>query len=175
MEIVLDTNKQVIQRWVLFSLGRNSFFGKPLVCFPLIITITVMCSLFLALHSSFMCSLFLALHSSFMCSLFLALHSSLQGKICLFESRSGRGAQHYVIKLVSDLQQVGVFLWVLRFFSTNKTDSYDITEKVLKVVLNTIKPNQTYSNPVRFNLVFLWQIQIECQPINCMQCTRFLS
>jgi hypothetical protein len=28
----------------------------------------------------------------------------------LFESRSGRGVQHYVIKIVSDLQQVGGFL-----------------------------------------------------------------
>jgi hypothetical protein len=29
---------------------------------------------------------------------------------CEFESRSGRGVQHYVIKLVSDLRQVGGFL-----------------------------------------------------------------
>jgi hypothetical protein len=28
---------------------------------------------------------------------------------CEFESRSGRGVQHYVIKFVSDLRQVGVF------------------------------------------------------------------
>jgi hypothetical protein len=34
---------------------------------------------------------------------------------CEFESRSGRGVQHYVIKFVSDLQQVNGFLWVLRF------------------------------------------------------------
>ena len=34
---------------------------------------------------------------------------------CEFESRSGRGVQHYVIKFVSDLRQVGVFLRVLRF------------------------------------------------------------
>ena len=31
------------------------------------------------------------------------------------ESRSGRGVQHYVIKFVSDLRQVGGFLRVLRF------------------------------------------------------------
>jgi len=31
------------------------------------------------------------------------------------ESRSGRGAQHYVIKFVLDLRQVGGFLRVLRF------------------------------------------------------------
>jgi len=29
---------------------------------------------------------------------------------CEFESRSGRGVQHYVIKFVSDLRQVGGFL-----------------------------------------------------------------
>ena len=34
---------------------------------------------------------------------------------CEFESRSGRGVQHYVVKFVSDLQQVGGFLRVLRF------------------------------------------------------------
>ena len=34
---------------------------------------------------------------------------------CEFESRSGRGVQHYVIKFVSDFRQVGGFLWVLRF------------------------------------------------------------
>ena len=46
--------------------------------------------------------------------------------------------QHYVIKLVSDLRQVGGFLLVLRFPSPNKTDSYDITDILLKVALNTI-------------------------------------
>jgi len=39
---------------------------------------------------------------------------------CEFESRSGRGVQHYVTKFVSDLRQVGGFLQALRF-STNKT------------------------------------------------------
>ena len=34
---------------------------------------------------------------------------------CEFESRWGRGVQHYVITIVSDLRQVGGFLWVLRF------------------------------------------------------------
>ena len=34
---------------------------------------------------------------------------------CEFESRSGRGVQHYVITFVSDLRQVGGFLRVLRF------------------------------------------------------------
>jgi len=31
------------------------------------------------------------------------------------ESRSGRGVQYNVIKFVSDLRQVGGFLWVLQF------------------------------------------------------------
>jgi hypothetical protein len=34
---------------------------------------------------------------------------------CEFESLSGRGVQHYVIKFVSDLRQIGGFLRVLRF------------------------------------------------------------
>jgi hypothetical protein len=51
--------------------------------------------------------------------------------------------QHYVIKFVSNLRQVGGFL---RVSYNNKTNSDDITEKLLKVALNTInktKPNQT--------------------------------
>jgi len=32
---------------------------------------------------------------------------------CEFKSRSGRGVQHYVIKFVNDLRQVGGFLRVL--------------------------------------------------------------
>jgi hypothetical protein len=34
---------------------------------------------------------------------------------CEFESWSGKGVQQYVIKFVSNLWQVGGFLWVLRF------------------------------------------------------------
>jgi hypothetical protein len=34
---------------------------------------------------------------------------------CEFDSRSGWGVQHYVIKFVSDLRQVSGFLWDLRF------------------------------------------------------------
>ena len=63
---------------------------------------------------------------------------------CEFESQSGRGVQQYVIKFVSYLRQVGGFLWVLRLTvsSTNKTYRHDITEILLKVVLNTIKQTQ---------------------------------
>jgi hypothetical protein len=62
---------------------------------------------------------------------------------CEFESRSGWRVQHYVIKFVSDLGQIGGFLWVLRFPPPNKTDRHDIAEILLKVALNIIKP--TYS------------------------------
>ena len=48
-----------------------------------------------------------------------------------------RGVQHYMIKCVSDLQQVDGFLRV-QVSSTNKTDCNDITEILLKVALNTI-------------------------------------
>jgi len=42
--------------------------------------------------------------------------SAYHHRCCEFESRSGRGVQHYVIKFVSDLrQQGGGFLRVLRF------------------------------------------------------------
>ena len=34
---------------------------------------------------------------------------------CEFESRLGRGVQHYVIKFISDLRQVDGFLQILRF------------------------------------------------------------
>jgi hypothetical protein len=47
--------------------------------------------------------------------------------------------QHYVIKFVSDLRQVGGFLRIFRFPPTkNKSDSHDITELLLNVALNII-------------------------------------
>ena len=54
-----------------------------------------------------------------------------------FESRWRGGVQHYVIKFVNDLRQVGGFL--LFTLPSNKTDSHDIAEILLKVALNTIK------------------------------------
>jgi hypothetical protein len=36
--------------------------------------------------------------------------SAYHNRCCEFESRSGRGVQHYVIKFVGDLRQVGGFL-----------------------------------------------------------------
>ena len=49
--------------------------------------------------------------------------------------------QHYVIKFVGYLRQVGVFFLAIPVFLTNKTDRHDITEIVLKVALNTINLN----------------------------------
>jgi hypothetical protein len=64
-----------------------------------------------------------------------------------------RGVQHYVIKFVSDLQQVGGFLRVLRFPPPIKLARHDITEILLKVALNNItKPNHI---PVHIFLIYL--------------------
>ena len=46
--------------------------------------------------------------------------------------------QHYVIKFVIDLRQVGVFFLGTPVSSTNKTDCHGITEILLKVAVNTI-------------------------------------
>ena len=64
---------------------------------------------------------------------------------CEFKSRSNEvySIQHYVIKFVGDLRQVGGFFRVLLISSTNKTDRHDITEILLKVALNTINLYQT--------------------------------
>jgi len=64
--------------------------------------------------------------------------SAYQHWCCEFESRSGRGVQHYVIKFVSDLWQWWFSLGP-PVSSTNKTDLHDITEILLKVASNTIK------------------------------------
>ena len=58
---------------------------------------------------------------------------------CEFKSLSGRGVQHYVMKFVSDLRQVGGFLRVLQF-PPRITDGHNITEIFLKVAFNTIIP-----------------------------------
>jgi hypothetical protein len=58
-----------------------------------------------------------------------------------------------VIKFVGDLQQIGGFLRVIRFPPPIKTDRHDITQILLKVVVNIIKnPKKTtaiyqYTNP----------------------------
>ena len=58
--------------------------------------------------------------------------------------------QHYVIKFVSDLRQVGGVLWVLRFSPPilNKTHHHNIAEILLKVVFNTITTNPHHPTAV---------------------------
>ena len=59
---------------------------------------------------------------------------------CEFEHCSWQSVymiQHYAINFVSDLRQVSGFLGT-PVSSTNKTDLHDITEILLKVMLNTI-------------------------------------
>jgi len=51
--------------------------------------------------------------------------------------------QHYMIEFLSDLRQIGGFHRILWVSSTNKTDHHDITERLLKVALNTINLNLT--------------------------------
>ena len=71
-----------------------------------------------------------------------------------FESHSGRGVQHYVIKFVSDLRQVNGVFSESSGSSTNKTDRHDVPEILLKEALNTIK--QTTKQTLRFSLTFLY-------------------
>ena len=58
----------------------------------------------------------------------------------------GQGVKHYVIKFVSDLQQVRWFSPGTPVSFTNKTDRHDITKILLKVVLNTINQPTITSN-----------------------------
>jgi hypothetical protein len=64
----------------------------------------------------------------------------------LIYQRSGEvhSIQHYVIKFVSDLRQLGGFSPGTRVSSTNITDRHDITEILLKVALNTINQTKQY-------------------------------
>jgi hypothetical protein len=61
--------------------------------------------------------------------------------------------QQYVIKFVSDLQQVGGFLRVLRFlYHLNRQPRYNWNIYILlKVALNNIKPIKTTSHLKLFN------------------------
>jgi len=63
---------------------------------------------------------------------------------CEFEFWSWLGVQHYVIKFVSDLR---CFFPGPLVSSSNKTDRQDITELLLKVALNTIKPTNQSTFP----------------------------
>ena len=64
--------------------------------------------------------------------------------------------QHHVIKFVSDLQQVGGFLWVLRFRpATNKTDRHDYLK--YSVLKSGVKHH--YHFQFNFSLLLLDKIQ----------------
>ena len=65
--------------------------------------------------------------------------SSYHHWCCEFESRSGRGVQHYFIKFYQWLVTGRWFSPGPPVSSTNKTDRHDITEILLKVALNTIE------------------------------------
>ena len=58
---------------------------------------------------------------------------------------------NYVIKLVIALRQVGVFSRGIPVSSTNKTNRHDITEILLKVMLNTM----TLTLMTTYKFVFL--------------------
>jgi translation initiation factor IF-3 len=53
-----------------------------------------------------------------------------------------RGVQHYVIKFVSDLRQVGGFLSAPSVSSTNKTDRHDITIKQT-IMIESLSKNKS--------------------------------
>ena len=61
---------------------------------------------------------------------------------------------YYMMKFVSDLQQVGGFLRVLRFSPAIKM-STTITEILLKEALNTINQNQAYNHYLYTGIVKL--------------------
>jgi hypothetical protein len=63
--------------------------------------------------------------------------------------------QHYVIKLVSDLRHAG--RWISRgtaVSSTNITIRHDITEILLKVMLNTITPPIFFLKNMKLENIF---------------------
>ena len=64
---------------------------------------------------------------------------------CEFESRSGRGAQHFVI-VCQWLAKGRLFSASPPVSTINKADHHDITAILLKVVLNTIHQKKTYQN-----------------------------
>ena len=80
---------------------------------------------------------------SYLCTQFL---SPLKLRVFKSSSDEVYSLQHYVIKFVSDLKQVGSNLRMLKASSTNKT------EILLKVVLNTIHQPQQYLIPCNVTL-----------------------
>ena len=86
---------------------------------------------------------------------------------CEFESRSGGGVQHYMIKFVND------FRWFSPgppVSSINKNYWHDITEILLKVALNTIKQNNKQQTNIEHSkiqsipfLVFFVHFLLTCE------------
>ena len=76
--------------------------------------------------------------------------------------------QHYVIKFVSDLRQVGwISLGTRPVTSTNKTDRHDITEILLKVVLK----QQSLDHDIDLHyLVYMWNIYLLVCSHTCHRC-----
>ena len=84
---------------------------------------------------------------------------------CEFETWSGRGVQHYVIKFVSDLGTGRWFSPGPPVSSTNKSDHHDITEILFKVVLNTIK--QTINKKNNSYILQGWKKMNSKQLVSC--------
>ena len=76
--------------------------------------------------------------------------------------------QHYVIKFVRELRQVGGFLEVLRFHPLSKPDCHDISEILLKVVLNTINQTKLINNCSKCPISFLLNYIVEGYSLNVM-------
>ena len=69
---------------------------------------------------------------------------------CGVDSHSGRRVQHYVIKLVNDLRQVGGFLRVLRFPQPIKlTVRHYITDILLKVAFKPQNKAKTKTETIK--------------------------
>jgi hypothetical protein len=94
---------------------------------------------------------------------------------CEFESRSGRGVQHYVIKFVSDLQQVGGFLRVLRFPPPIKLTATIWLKYCWNATLNIIKQTNKHTryscDILDIPVIFLWHTRYSCDildiPVTC--------
>ena len=73
---------------------------------------------------------------------------------CEFKSRSGKSVQHHVIKFFSRLATGRLSSLGPLLSCINKTDRHDITEILLKVPLNTIKPTNL------FKAFYFWKILV---------------
>jgi len=67
--------------------------------------------------------------------------------------------QHYMIKFISDLRQVGGFLWVLQFSRPVTTYHHDIAEILLKVALNTTTLTLSHTSFYKWNTLSINKIQ----------------